>query len=460
MGSPTRTAVRALALAAVAALSLTACGGSSGGGAGGGDDVNQGQDLKPGAIGALDQPFSRPKVPDIGEVRVALDEGFQDYNNNTGAANSVSNNYLLGLVIPSPYFEDADFSLKVDKDYMESVTVKSTTPQVIEFKWRPDAVWSDGAPVGCKDMWLAYLANANAVIKTGVNRSTPRQRLRPDLQARVLTGRQDRHGHLRYAVRRLAGMWSMVAQGGNQLLPAHVLEQRTGIPDITKVGLADSPELRKAAAFYTKGWNDFSADVDLSAGPYLIKSSTRNQQAVLVRNPKWWGNPGGPSQIDTQAVTDSQAAVQALLNKETPVIGPQPTRPSPSRCVPAVTSRCSPGAGRPTSTRLQHGPADLPRPPGAAQRGRRLHHRQDIVDKLVKGIDPKIKPLGAFTINPTRRLHRPLPGRRHRGHGQAKKLLEDAGWKLGADGVYAKGGQRASFTIGTSWSTGAPRPCS
>jgi len=45
---------------------------------------------------------------------------------------------------------------------MESVTVKSTAPQVIEFKWRPDAVWSDGAPVGCKDMWLAYLANANA----------------------------------------------------------------------------------------------------------------------------------------------------------------------------------------------------------------------------------------------------------------------------------------------------------
>jgi len=38
-------------------------------------------------------------------------------------------------------------------------------------------------------------------------------------------------------------------------------------------------------------------------------------------------------------------------------------------------------------------------------------------------------------------------------------LLEDAGWKLGADGVYRQGGQRASFTIGhKAGRTGAPRP--
>jgi peptide/nickel transport system substrate-binding protein len=451
MGSPTRTAVRALALAAVAALSLTACGGSSGGGAGGGDNVNQGQDLKPGAIGALDQPFSRPKVPDIGEVRVALDEGFQDYNNNTGAANNIANNYLLGLVIPSPYFEDADFSLKIDKDYMESVTVKSTTPQVIEFKWRPDAVWSDGAPVGCKDMYLAYLANANAVIKTGVNPfdtqgsgfdQISKLECTPDGKTVTVTFGTP------FADWR--GMWSMVAQGGNQLLPAHVLEQRTGIPDITKVGLADSPELRKVAAFYTKGWNDFSADVDLSAGPYLIKSSTRNQQAVLVRNPKWWGNPGGPSQIDTQPVTDSQAAVQALLNKETPVIGPQAD--------PTVAEQVRAGGDFEVFARggqtYEHLDFNMARPifrdhPELRNAVAACINRQDIVDKLVKGIDPKIKPLGAFTINPNEAGYVDhYPGVGTGDTAKAKKLLEDAGWTLGADGVYAKGGQRASFTIG------------
>ncbi|HTF49934.1 MAG TPA: ABC transporter family substrate-binding protein, partial [Pseudonocardia sp.] len=147
--------VRGLAVAAVVALSVSAC--AAGTGSGGGD-VDQQQTLNPGTIGGADQPYSRPKVADIGDVAVSLDESFQDYNNNTGAANSQANQYFSALFAPSPYFVDSDFSLKVDKDYMESVTVKSTSPQVVEWKWRPDAVWSDGAPVGCKDMYLLYLA--------------------------------------------------------------------------------------------------------------------------------------------------------------------------------------------------------------------------------------------------------------------------------------------------------------
>ena len=67
---------------------------------------------------------------------MTVDEGFQDYNNNTGAANSQANTYVNALLEPSPYFVDEKLGLRVDKDYMESVTVTSTTPQVIEWKWR------------------------------------------------------------------------------------------------------------------------------------------------------------------------------------------------------------------------------------------------------------------------------------------------------------------------------------
>jgi peptide/nickel transport system substrate-binding protein len=442
----------ALAAALTVGLVLSACGGGAGPGGGGGDDVNSGQNLNPGAVNATDQSFSRPAVPDIGEVKVALDEGFQDYNNNTGAANNIANNYLLGLIIPSPYFEDLDFSLKIDKDYMESITVKSADPQVIEYKWRPDAVWSDGAPVGCKDMYLAYLANANAVAKKGPNPfdtqgsgfdQISKFECTPDGKTVTVTFGKP------FADWR--GMWSMVAQGGNQLLPAHILEQKTGIPDITKVPVnADTPEVRKAAEFYTKGWNDFDASVDLSAGPYLMQSSTRNQQATLVRNPKWWGHPGGPSQIDTQAVTDSQAAVQALLNKETPVIGPQAD--------PTVAEQVRAGGDFKVFARggqtYEHLDFNMARPifgqhPELRNAVAACVNRQDIVDKLVKGIDPKIKPLGSFTINPNEAGY--VDHYQGVGTGdvaKAKKLLEDAGWRLGPDGVYAKDGQRASFTIG------------
>ncbi|MDT7557223.1 MAG: glutathione transport system substrate-binding protein, partial [Pseudonocardiales bacterium] len=105
------TAIRGLALAAVAALSLAACSAGPGSAGGGGGDVDRQQTLNPGTIGGADQPYTRPKVPDIGEVSVSLDESFQDYNNNTGAANSQANQYFSELFSPSPYFVDSDFSL-------------------------------------------------------------------------------------------------------------------------------------------------------------------------------------------------------------------------------------------------------------------------------------------------------------------------------------------------------------
>ncbi|HTK63185.1 MAG TPA: ABC transporter family substrate-binding protein, partial [Pseudonocardia sp.] len=256
--------VPAALLAVVLAAVVTACGG---GGAGGDDsDGGRNQNLDPGALGAPDQTFSRPKVADLGDIAMTVDESFQDYNNDTGSTNSLANAYFLPLLQPSPFFVDADFSLKLDRDYMESVTVKSTNPQVVEWKWRPEAVWSDGAPVGCKDMYLLYLA-ARSPAKDGAAQvfdSSPtgydqisKFECSPDGKTVTTTFSTP------YADYR--GLWSTAGQSGSQMLPAHILEQRTGIPDITKVPVdADTPEVRKAATFFTKGWNDFKPDVALS----------------------------------------------------------------------------------------------------------------------------------------------------------------------------------------------------
>src|SRR5262249_48842852 len=162
------------------------------------------------------------------------------------------NAYFYQLWTPSPYFMDGDFSLKVDRDYMESVTVRSTSPQVVEYKWRPDAVWSDGAPVGCKDMYLLYLA---AVSPTRAFDSSPagydqisRFDCSPDGKTVTVTFGTP------FADYR--GLWSTAFLAGGQLLPAHILERRTGIPDITKVPVdKDTPEARRAGEFFTKGWN-------------------------------------------------------------------------------------------------------------------------------------------------------------------------------------------------------------
>jgi peptide/nickel transport system substrate-binding protein len=446
-----RVGVRGWAVAAVAvvaAVSLAGCAGGAGPSGGG----EQRQNLSPGAIGATDQPFSRPKVPDIGDVSVSLDESLEVYNNNTGSANNVANQYFTALWAPSPYFMDSDFSLKLDKDYMDSVTVVSTNPQVVRWTWRPEAVWSDGAPVGCKDMYLLYLAAVSPAKVNGASAfdSSPagydqisKFECSPDGKTVTVT--------FRTPLADYRGLWSQAWLAGGQLLPAHLLEQRTGIPDVTKLPVdADTPEVRKAAEFYTHGWDGIDPAVDLSAGPYLPRSGTRNQRAVLARNPRWWGNPGGPATVTATAVTDSQAQVQQLLNKEVQVIAPQADS--------AVAEQVRAGGDFTVFARggqtYEHVDFNMARPlfrdhPELRHAVAACVNRRDIVDKLIRGVDPNAAPLGNVLINPNEGGY--VDHYVGVGTGDvagAKKLMDDAGWRFGPDGVYAKDGQRASFRVG------------
>ena len=445
-------AVRWAAVAATASVLLAACGGGGGSTAAPGTPGAT-QNANPGEIGKTDDPFNRPKVADIGPVTVTVDEGFQDYNNNTGAANSQANTYVVPLLQPSPYYVGQNLALMVDKDYMESITVKSTSPQVVEWKWRPEAVWSDGAPVGCKDMYLLWLAANTKVQDAGAQifDSTPtgydqisKLDCSPDGKTVTTTFGTP------YADYR--GLFSVAGQAGSQLVPAHVLEQKTGIADITKIDpKVDSPQLRAAGKFFTTDFSGFNAAYDLSAGPYLIQSSTRNDTTVLVRNPKWWGNPGGPSQITITAVADSQANVQKLLNKEAQVIAPQADS--------AVSEQIRAQGGAFTAfarggQTYEHIDFQMTKPlfkdnPELRNAVAACVNRQDLVDKLVKSVDPASIPLGNFMFMPNETGYEDHYGGIGKGDAAAaKKLMEAGGWTLGADGIYVKNGVRASFKIG------------
>jgi peptide/nickel transport system substrate-binding protein len=440
-----------VAVGATASLLLAACGGGGGGAAAPAPPPST-QDFNPGAVGGTDEDYTRPQVPDIGDVAVTVEEGFQDYNNNTGAANSQANTYINPLLQPSPYFVDENLVLRVDKDYMESVTVTSTNPQVIEWKWRPDAAWSDGQPIGCKDMYLLWLA-ANATAKDGdaqIFDSTPTGYDRisgitcsPDGKTVTTTFSEP------YADYR--GLFSVAGQAGSQLLPAHILEQRTGIPDITKIDpKADTPELRAAGKFFTTGWVGFDPAVALSGGPYKIESSVRNDTTVLVRNEKWWANPGGPAKITLTAVPDSQANVQKLFNKEVQVIAPQADS--------AVSEQIRAQGGEFTTyakggQTYEHIDFQMTKPlfkdnPELRQAVAACVNRQDLVDKLVKSVDPAAVPLGNFMFQPNEAGYEDHYATIGKGDAAAaKSLLEGAGWALGPDGIYAKNGVRASFAI-------------
>jgi peptide/nickel transport system substrate-binding protein len=442
------------ALVAASALVLTACGGGSGDTAGSAPTApGATQNFEPGKGAATDSPFSRPRVPDIGDVLVTVDEGFQDYNNNTGAANSLANTYVLPLLQPSPFFTDENLSLRLDTDYMQSVTVTSQNPQVIEYKWRPEAVWSDGQPVGCKDMYLLYLA-AVSPVKDGESQIFDTSPSGYDQISKIDCSPDGKTVTVTFATpfADYRGLWSTAGQATSEMLPAHILEQRAGIADITKLDpKVDTPQLRAAGNFYTTGWNGFDPAVALSAGPYKIESSVRNAETVLVRNDKWWGNPGGPAKLTVTAVTDSQANVQKLLNKEVQVIAPQ------AESAVAEQIRAQGGdyavfaAGGQT---YEHIDFNMARPlfadhPELRKAVATCINRERILDNLIRSVDPNAVPLGNFMFQPNESGYEDHYAQYGKGDtAAAKKLMEDAGWTLGPDQVYVKDGQRASFKLG------------
>jgi peptide/nickel transport system substrate-binding protein len=53
---------------------------------------------------------------------------------------------------------DNNLGVCPDGDLLSSVEVTKEDPLTITYTIRPEAVWSDGAPVSCKDFYLQWLA--------------------------------------------------------------------------------------------------------------------------------------------------------------------------------------------------------------------------------------------------------------------------------------------------------------
>jgi peptide/nickel transport system substrate-binding protein len=397
----------------------------------------------------------RPAVASSGNITVSVEEAPHDYNNNTGAANNLSNSLVTGLTQPAPFFIKPNLDVIVDNDVMTSVEQTSTSPQTIVYKINPKAVWSDGTPVSCKDFYLQWLAAVSKATTTGAD-GQPAASFDPasatgydQMEAPVCS---DNGATVTTVYTTPFPDWKGSFSGSTPMLPAHIVEKIAGVQDITKITPDDTSDATtKLAKAYTESLSGFNTEYDVSAGPYMVQSAT-DEQTVLVRNPKWWGNPGGPESLTLVTNADGQSQVQSLQNQEVQVIQPQPDAALADqlRNTPNVTFYAAPGVT------YEHIDFNMALPLFQGEDGKALREaffncvdRTDLIDKLVKGVNPDTKPLGNFMF-----LSSEADYVDHYADYQtanidkAKSIMEAAGWTLGADGVYAKGDKRAEFKLG------------
>lgn len=431
----------AVSMLAGAALVLSACGGGDGGdGTDGGGDTGD----FPGITGKAQSgdTFKLADVPAWDKVTVAIDQPYTAYNNNELNANTSYNNYVLIAVQSGAYMYDGNNRVVLNADVMESVNQTSADPQTVEWKIKPDVKWSDGEAWDCDDFHLTYLSQSGKV-----KDFTP-----------AATNGYDQIGKVecvddltfRATFAKPYPDWKGLFNTG--VLPAHVLEKETGVADITKVDeKGDKAELKKIATFWNKKWRGFDESIMPSSGPYSIASWDENKQiVVLKRNQQFAGAKGGPQEIVVRSYPDTQAAATALENGEIDVLASTQPDVTAAATMKGLEAQGVAYASAPQQT-YEH--IDLNYKRIFADKALRqaffaVVDRKEILDKLLRDVQSDIEPLNSILFLPNEEgFQDNYSDKTAKGPEAAAKILEDAGWKKGSDGIYAKDGKRFSVTI-------------
>jgi ABC-type transport system substrate-binding protein len=217
---------------------------------------------------------------------------------------------IVGVALPGAYRQAPDFSYEpmlVDRVDVATAPVFSLTYHV-----KPQAVWSDGTPVGADDLiftWQTMVNPSNDIAsRSGYDRITNAVKI----DAKTV----------RFEFSGVVAGWQSLF---SVVLPQHVLAGR----DFNSVWRSEIA--------------DPATHTPIGSGPYLLSSWVKGQGMTLTRNPHWWG-PHVPSlaEIDFRLITDYSSEIQALLSGWVDVIYPSPdTRLSALQGQPGISMQAS-----------------------------------------------------------------------------------------------------------------------
>ena len=345
-------------------------------------------------------------------VRTSLNSSHSDHNlveNSTVA-------YLTGDGFN--YYNDK--SQLVKKTGFGTYTLVSKKPLVVKTTINKGLVWSDGAPIDAYDLLLPWVTasghfdnEAQGVYWDDVSKEAGMEKITkfPAISADSLT--------VTWTFDSFDSTWETFFGIGK---PVHALTQlayptlsdgQAKAKFVTAVKKKDFKVLKALAEQWNTAYNfidtkpiDASTNPNLLivAGAYTIKSSTPGKSMTLVANPLYKTGPK-PTIKTIQLVTipDSTAMGQALANGEVDIIAPQATAALVNSLKAQPNTKVY-GFGAAT---YEHLDVDLKGPAWAGMSAAKALDlrkallltipRQEIVDKLVKTINPNAKVLDSAT---------------------------------------------------------------
>ncbi len=384
--------------------------------------------------GAPHGAYADPGEPS-GEVRVAWNDPLLSFNNNTSRNNAVANANPLYLMNAGFSYYDSALEL-VNNDTYGVCIIESLDPLTITFRINEGVTWSDGVQIDAADLILSWGA-LSTVFNTGEAEFDEEGNYVQSDEVIFDAASESLKLVTQFPVISDDGLavtltWDKFyvdyqIGGVGTTVPAHVVAKNAlGIADPAEAKAAliaafqnkDNAALKPIADFFNSGFdaNKLPDDPDLylGSGAYNLVSYDEVTQMVFEANPNYtWGPRPQVKTIVYRIIGDPTATVQALANEEIDIMQPQATADVLDQLA-GLTDRgveVIQGIG----AVYEHvdlvvangGPFDPATYGGDAEIARKVRQaflltipRQDIVDRLIKPLNPTAEVRNSFTQLP------------------------------------------------------------
>jgi peptide/nickel transport system substrate-binding protein len=293
-------------------------------------------------------------------------------------------------------------------------------PFTITYKIRPEAVWDDGSPITSEDVkytWDVIMKTKGTLSTTGYDQIQSISTSDPKTAVIIFKKPYAAWGDLFGSTSTNGVVLKKAAFNG-------------------KVDLKD--EMQTSYSF--------------SGGPWKLKSWSK-QQAVLVRNDKYWVKDQVPllDQVTFVPREDQTTETNSLLTGEVQAIYPQPS-PGMGKTLSAPGIQVSKGSGT-SYEGLWMNESAFPFNEKAVREAFAFAvNRQGVVDAIYKTDFPDVQVLNCagWVPNVSDWCNNTDFADVTYQPDKAKSILQGAGWKLGGDGIFTKGGKRLSIQFRTT----------
>jgi peptide/nickel transport system substrate-binding protein len=361
---------------------------------------------------AYDNPQPRDNIRDGGTLTLPISDLGPNFNTFSVDGNAAELQRVMHWIAPRLWDYGVTGDATPNPDYLLAVELVSESPETVKYTLNPAAKWNDGTPID----WRAFETTWRT--QSGDQRFNPATTAGYSAIGSVRKGERDNE---------------VIVTFDEPTYPFEYLFNNLAHPKNI------DPELFKT------GWVN-KLHTDLLAGPFAVESLSPDR-VVLVPNPSWWGDPPKLERVVYRQIEDI-ATVNAFQNGEidtTTITGGRATADQLQQISGMQNAQIRRGFNTVTAVYTMGQDSELFKDEAARKAFVLGTDRALIVEIRFQGMSWEEEAPGSALLYPWQDGYRDNIADLHYDPEQARRVLDQAGWTLGPDGLRQKDGRVARF---------------